>query len=149
MHAKPQTKVLASRKTAPSAALCRIPLVEDRGFLSYAESGIHFPFTVKRYFVVFGVPADATRANHAHRHQHQFLVCVHGSCRITADNGTARQEFVLDAADKGVHLPPMVWVSTHHFSPDAVLLVLSSDLYDPNEYLNDYDAFLELCRRES
>jgi UDP-2-acetamido-3-amino-2,3-dideoxy-glucuronate N-acetyltransferase len=45
----------------------------------------------------------------------------------------------------GVHLPPRVWASQHEFSPDAVLLVLSSDNYDPNEYIRDYEEFLKLA----
>jgi dTDP-4-dehydrorhamnose 3,5-epimerase-like enzyme len=134
---------------ATTAVLHELPLVGERGWLSYAETGAHIPFAVKRYFVVFGVPPGKTRGDHAHKHQHQFLVSVHGSCRLTADNGSGRQEFLLDSPAKAVHLPPMVWVSAHDFSPDAVLLVLSSDLYDPSDFLSDYTAFQELSRKNS
>ena len=30
------------------------------------------------------------------------------------------------------------------FSPDAVLMVLASELYDENDYVRDYDEFLEM-----
>lgn len=148
-HSPSSAAATVSKPAAPTAELCQLPLVEDRGWLSYAEAGIQFPFEVKRYFVVFGVPPGKSRGDHAHKHQHQFLVCVHGSCRLSADNGSGRQEFLLDSPVKGVHLPPMVWVSTYDFSSDAVLLVLSSDLYEPSDYLSDYQAFQEMCRKES
>ena len=32
------------------------------------------------------------------------------------------------------------------FSPDAVLLVLASELYDEADYIRDYDEFLEYVK---
>ena len=32
------------------------------------------------------------------------------------------------------------------FSPDAVLMVLASELYDESDYIRDYDAFLEYVK---
>ena len=32
------------------------------------------------------------------------------------------------------------------FSPDAVLLVLASELYDESDYIRDYDEFLEFVK---
>ena len=58
------------------------------------------------------------------------------------DDGTARAEFVLDSPALGVHLPPMVWGSQFRYSPDALLLVLASDFYRPEDYIRDYREFL-------
>ena len=33
------------------------------------------------------------------------------------------------------------------FSSDAVLLVLASELYDENDYIRDYEEFLEMVKR--
>lgn len=35
----------------------------------------------------------------------------------------------------------------YDFSPDAVLLVLVSELYDNNDYIRDYDEFLKFINK--
>jgi len=128
--------------------LHRLPLVEDlRGMLTFAEIARHVPFEVKRYFLSFQVPGEQVRGEHAHRSQHQFLACVHGRCSVVADDGTSRQEFLLDAPNIGLHVPPMTWAVQYKYTPDAVLLVLSSGAYDPADYIRDYQEFLALRKR--
>lgn len=123
--------------------LYRLPQFRDiRGALTAAEFPRDLPFVPRRHFVVHGVPSQETRGEHAHRRCHQFLVCVHGSVRVLADDGRQRQEFVLDAPGLGLYLPPMVWGTQHRYSADAVLLVFASDPYDADDYIRSYDAFL-------
>jgi UDP-2-acetamido-3-amino-2,3-dideoxy-glucuronate N-acetyltransferase len=101
----------------------------------------------KRYFVVFDVPGKDVRGEHAHRECHQFLVCIRGSLAVVVDDGTAREEIALDAANVGLYVPPMTWAVQYKYSADATLLVFASDLYDPADYIRDYDKFLsELAR---
>jgi len=120
----------------------RLPLVEDlRGFLSVAEN---FPFEIKRYFVVFKVPSRDIRGEHAHRELHQFLVCVHGECRLIVDDGEQREEIVLDGPEIAVHIAPMVWAAQFRYSSDAVLLVFASDVYKPEDYIREYGEFRRL-----
>jgi len=38
----------------------------------------------------------------------------------------------------------MVWGVQYQYSPNAVLLVLASDVYNPADYIRDYDEFLKL-----
>jgi len=92
------------------------------------------------------VASEEIRGEHAHRSLHQFLICVHGRCHVVADDGTNRQEFVLDAPTIGIHLPPMVWGIQYKYSEDATLLVLASDRYDPASYIRDYNEFLALVK---
>ena len=45
-----------------------MPLIIDpRGCLSVGEFGRNVPFEVKRYFIVFDVPSQELRGEHAHR----------------------------------------------------------------------------------
>jgi UDP-2-acetamido-3-amino-2,3-dideoxy-glucuronate N-acetyltransferase len=125
--------------------LHRMPLVEDlRGWLSFGEGQCDVPFEIRRYFLVFGVTGEHIRGEHAHKRLHQFLVCVHGRCHIVADDGRNREEFVLDRPDLAIHIPPMVWAVQYRYSKDAVLLALTSDAYDPNDYIRDHSEFLAL-----
>jgi acetyltransferase-like isoleucine patch superfamily enzyme len=127
--------------------LHRLPHVQDlRGNLSFGEIGNPIPFEVKRYFLVYSVASKEIRGEHAHRSLQQFLICVHGRCHVVADDGTNRQEFVLDSPTIGLHLPPMVWGIQYKYSEDAVMLVLASDKYDPGSYIRDYSEFRELVK---
>ena len=45
---------------------------------------------------------------------------------------------------QGIYLPKMVWKDMYDFSPDSVLLALSSTHYDGNEYIRDYDEYLKI-----
>ena len=120
-------------------------VLDIRGSLTVGEFDRNIPFTAKRYFMVFGVPSMETRGEHAHRECHQFLICVCGSCSVVADDGTNRQEFLLDQPDVGIHLPPMVWGIQYKYSADAVLLVFASHFYDGEDYIRDYSEFRQLA----
>ncbi len=124
-----------------------LPVVIDmRGNLSVAEFDRHLPFIPKRYFIVFDVPSEEVRGEHAHKALHQFLVCVKGSCSLVVDDGANRAELLLDKPDFGVHIQPMVWATQYKYSHDAVLLVLASDKYDPADYIRDYDEYIEAVK---
>ena len=128
--------------------LCRLPRVSDlRGLLSYGETCKEVPFEVKRYFLVYGVPSRDIRGEHAHKELHQFLICVHGSCHVVADDGAARQEFTLDDPSVGIYIPPLVWSVQYKHSEDAVLLVLASAPYDASDYIRNYQDFLAAVGR--
>ncbi len=131
--------------------LHNLTLVKDlRGNLSAGEFEKEIPFPCQRYFIVFDVPSEKTRGEHAHRVCHQFLVCVRGSCAVVADDGHRRQEFLLDAANKGLYLPPMTWGIQYKYTHDAVLVVFASHHYDAGDYIRDYDVFLaEVMKRKA
>ena len=125
-----------------------LPFVADlRGNLSVGEFEKNLPFTPKRYFLVFDVPSNKVRGEHAHKQCHQFILCVHGTCSVVVDNGQSRQEILLDRPNKGIHLPPMVWGIQYKYSKDSVLLVFASDHYNPDDYIRDYDEFITLLKR--
>ena len=92
--------------------------------------------------MIFDVPTKETRGEHAHRTCQQFLVCLRGSVACVCDDGTHRQELLLDSPEIGLYLPPMVWGIQYKYSKDAVLLVLASHGYDASDYIRNYDVFL-------
>lgn len=127
--------------------LHRFKLVRDlRGDLSVGEFEREIPFLPKRYFLVFGVPSQDTRGEHAHVTCQQFLICVRGSCSVVVDDGISRAETVLDSPDQGIYLPAMTWGIQYKYSSDAVLLVFASHPYDPTDYIRTYAEFAELSR---
>jgi len=136
------TKASKTETDVPGVNLYSLPGVEDmRGALTFAEVDSHIPFPVKRFFLVYAVSNKEIRGEHAHHTLEQFLICVHGSCSVIADDGRTRREFRLDSPSKGLHLPSKVWSVQYKHSPDAVLLALASDKYDAKDYIRDYNEF--------
>ena len=93
---------------------------DERGSLTVAETGKDLPFEVKRAYWIYGVPEGHER------------------------DKDGRRTYVLDAPDKGLLIPPLTWNELLHFSEDAVLLVLSSQPYRPEMYINSYEEFLRM-----
>jgi len=123
-------------------------ITDARGALTVGEVPTELPFSPARYFVVFDVPSKELRGEHAHKQCLQFLICLHGSCRVLLDDGKNRCEVTLDRPDMGVFMPEMIWGTQYRYSPDAVLLVFASRSYEAEDYLRTYDEFLaELERR--
>lgn len=134
-----------SRETIGGARIVSLPEVVDlRGNLSFGQVGDHLPFVPRRYFLVYDVPSKEIRGEHAHRQLEQFLVCVKGKCSVLLDNGESRVVVNMDSPRIGVYIPPMVWGVQYAYTQDAVLLVLASDRYDANDYIRDYDQFLQM-----
>jgi acetyltransferase-like isoleucine patch superfamily enzyme/dTDP-4-dehydrorhamnose 3,5-epimerase-like enzyme len=148
LEAQEPTKVAIEHLAVGGVTVYRLPVIRDlRGSLAVGELGKQLPFEPKRFFVVHDVPSRHVRGEHAHRTLHQFLVCLKGELSLVVDDGCRRQEVRLQSPEVGVHLPPMVWAVQYRFSPDAVLLVLASDAYDPLDYIRDYEEYQELtCR---
>lgn len=118
-------------------------VTDARGALTVGEVPTEVPFTPARYFAVFEVPSIELRGEHAHRECQQFLICLHGSCRVLLDDGQHRCEVMLDRPDMGVFMPAMIWGTQYRYSPDAVLLVFASRPYEAGDYLRTYDEFLD------
>ncbi len=121
------------------------PIEDARGRLTAGEFGTEIPFTPKRYFLVYDVPVDQVRGQHAHRRCAQFLVCVRGSVLVRVDDGAASENIELTTPSTGLFVPPMVWGEQHRYSADAVLLVFASEHYDADDYVREYSEFLRLA----
>lgn len=132
----------------PGVKIYNLPFIKDmRGNLSFAECGQYLPFIPKRYFLVFDVPSKEIRGEHAHKQLHQYLVCVHGSCSVVVDNGEQSQEILLDSPAQGLYIPPMIWGVQYKYSNDAILMVLASDVYSSEDYIRNYDEYLQVLSR--
>jgi UDP-2-acetamido-3-amino-2,3-dideoxy-glucuronate N-acetyltransferase len=141
---------LAPRPRAEGGATLRVagvrvvpvPTFADiRGTLAAGEAGREIPFKPERFYVVFDVPSKEVRGENAHRTLQQLFVCLRGSCAVMVDDGKERDEIVLDAPSIGLYVPPMTWTTVYRHTPDALVLVMASERYDPADYIRDYDEF--------
>lgn len=116
----------------------------ENGSLIVGELGAGLPFIASRIFTLLDVPNDEPRGMHAHRHCEQYLICMQGSVTAVVDDGTARREVILDDPTLGLYMPAMIWGTQFRYSSDAILVVLASDKYDPQDYIHDYGEFQRL-----
>ncbi len=119
------------------------PNGDERGQLVALEEKNDIPFGIKRVYYMYDTVSDAVRGKHAHKKLEQILICVHGSCKLRLDDGMEQKVVCLDKPNVGLYLAHNIWREMYDFSPDAVLMVLASDIYDESDYIRDYDAFLE------
>jgi dTDP-4-dehydrorhamnose 3,5-epimerase-like enzyme len=105
---------------------------DDRGNLTVIERSI--PFDIKRIFYIYGVD-KSVRGGHRHHNTVQAAICLQGHCSIFSDNNIKKGHFVLDNPSKCLILNPEDWHQMYDFSSDAILMVLASEFYDPQDYI--------------
>ena len=125
------------------SALITLPKITDpRGNLTFAEAQQMVPFGIKRAYWVYDVPGGESRGGHAHKRLKQFVVALSGSFHVTLDNGHERKTVLLNHPYQGLLIDVNTWRTLDDFSSGAVCLVLASEHYDPDDYIEDYEEFL-------
>lgn len=119
-------------------------LGDERGHLVVIEGNKDIPFEIKRLFYIYGTKEDVIRGNHANKKSKFILINLSGSCKVKVDDGKNIEEIVLNKAHQGIYLQEMVWKDMYDFSKDSILLVLSNEHYDKEEYVTDYTKFKKL-----
>lgn len=115
---------------------------DSRGMLIALEQDRNVPFEIRRVYYLFATSGNVHRGQHAHRHLNQLAVAVRGSVTFLLDDGSGPVEVVLNDPSQGLLLGRMVWRELYNFSEDCVLMVLADQLYDPADYIANYDDFL-------
>jgi len=119
-------------------------ILDQRGNLSFVESEAHIPFRIKRTYWIYDVPGGTFRGGHAFQVQHEFIIALSGSFDIVTDNGSENKIFHLNRSYYGLYIPNMIWRQMENFSTNSVALVLSSTLFDENDYIWDYNQLKKI-----
>lgn len=131
--------------------IIELPKIFDpRGNLSVIENGDgRIPFDIRRCYWIYDVPGGEIRHGHAFRRQEEFIVALAGSFDVVLDDGNGPVRHHLSRSYYGLYVPPMTWRMIDNFSTCSVAMVLSSTLYDPADYIEDFGAFRQLKATES
>lgn len=105
---------------------------DNRGNLTVIEKTI--PFDIKRIFYIYGVDSSV-RGGHRHHKTIQAAICIKGSCIIFNNDGNNSESYILDQPFKCLILEPNDWHTMDSFSDDAILMVLASEYFDPEDYI--------------
>ncbi len=119
---------------------------DTRGHLVIVEGNKDIPFRIERVFYIYGSDREVIRGRHANYRSEFVLINVAGASKVKVDDGEKQRVFHLDRPHTGIYLPKLIWKDMYDFSADSVLLCLASEHYDADEYIRDYDAYLEVMR---
>ena len=118
---------------------------DERGPLVVVEGHQDIPFDIKRIFYIYGSDKEVVRGQHANRKSEFVLINVAGTSKVKVKDGKGNEAiYSLNRPHTGIYLPKLVWKDMYDFSEDSVLLVLASEHYDPEEYIRNYDEFVEI-----
>ncbi len=117
---------------------------DNRGSLTALEKEHNVPFDIKRVYYIYDTKRGVPRGFHAHIELEQLLICVSGSCKIKVDNGKEQEIYELNSPEIALYIGKMLWREMYDFSGGCVLMVIASEYYNPEEYIRDYDKYIEL-----
>lgn len=122
--------------------LVKIPVVEDeRGNLGFIQKDV-LPFEFKRVYYLFDVPSNAFRGGHSHIEQMEVLIALSGSFEVVLNDGYEKKSFVLNKPNIGLYIPKGIWRELENFSSGAICLVLASDEFLEEDYIREFDEFM-------
>lgn len=122
---------------------------DERGKLVVIEENKTIPFEIRRVFYMYGSDAEVTRGKHANKKSSFVLINVAGSSKVRICNGEECVEVHLCEPMVGLYIPPMIWKEMYHFSSDSIMLVLSDEYYDEEEYIRDYDDYIRIHKKDT
>ena len=136
--------------TVCDAKILNLPKITDpRGNLSIIEQFKQIPFEIKRTYWIYDVPGGCDRGGHAYKENQEFIVALSGAFDVVLDDGKEKKTFSLNRSYMGLYVPKGMWRTMTNFSTNSLSLVLSSTEYDVNDYIMDYDEFLEWSEEEA
>ena len=113
--------------------------VDPRGTLLPLEFD-NLPFAPRRLFTVAGMAAGTRRGGHAHKKGQQLLACLQGRVDLCLRLDDEEVNVSLRADGPGMLIGARVWCQQTYLTAETVLLVLSSEPYDPESYIADWQG---------
>lgn len=131
------------KKSVTNCELIVIPKIPDtRGNLSVIEHDL-IPFEIKRVYYLYDVPAGAERGGHAHKEQSEFLIALSGSFDVILNDGLTENRITLNKPFEGLLITEGIWRELKNFSAGSVCLVLASAIFEEDDYIREFSAFMK------
>lgn len=120
----------------------KIPEIIDDCFIYFIQTPDHVPFSIKRVYYILQSDTKLSRGYHAHKKTDQVLFCIQGKVKIILDDGKKKHKIILDHPGSGVFLKRLIWHEMHEFLDNTIILVLASRVFEPGDYIRNYEEFL-------
>jgi hypothetical protein len=115
--------------------------IDARGRLTVFENAKLLPFVVKRIYLLSDMSQESIRGQHAHKSLQQFIMCAHGAFSLKVSDGVNHQTLDLSADGPGYFIDKGMWRELSNFQNGSIALVLASEVYDAEDYINDFEEF--------
>lgn len=123
--------------------IIEIPKIENSlGNIAVIENDV-IPFDIKRVYYLYDIPSSSIRGGHSHKNLQQILIAISGSFDVVLKDGISITTVTLNKPDKGLLVKNNTWRELENFSSGAVCLVLASTVFNEEDYIRDFDEFLE------
>lgn len=116
-------------------------IIDERGNLSYFESNSKIPFEIKRAYWIYDVPGGEIRGEHAYRELEEVIIALSGSFDVILNDGAREYKFTLNRSYLGLYIPKLMWRRIENFSTNSLALIVSNNVYNPEDYIRDYKEF--------
>lgn len=107
---------------------------DSRGVITVVEQIL--PFPIKRIYYMYAMDGSK-RGGHRHRKTSQAIICLQGSCSIYCHDGMKEQLISLDNPRKCLILQPADWHRIENVTGQAIVMVLASEEYSAEDYINE------------
>ena len=118
-------------------------ILDERGNLSFFESGNFIPFSIERVYWIYDVPGGEQRGAHAYKTLQEFIVALSGSFDVVLHDGKSQKKFTLNRSYYGLYVPPGVWRHLENFSTNSLALIAADKPYDEQDYMRDWNTFTQ------
>ena len=120
--------------------------LDARGNLSFVEQYTHIPFEIRRTYWLYDVPGGVARGGHAEKNNEELIIALSGAFEIVVDDGEKSKTFVLNRSYYGLYIPNGLWREIKEFSTNALALEFGSIPYTADDYIRDYESFLNYTK---
>lgn len=118
--------------------------VPNKFTMSPVELKDYVDFEVKRVYYISHVSAPT--GAHCHKVEEELFILLNGTCTAVIDKGNGLEEISMEGPTSAIYTPAYVWHHFKDFSPDAILLAISSTNYNPDrsDYIESYEEYLKI-----
>ena len=115
--------------------------IDNSAILTVVESRKQLPWDIERVFFLQS-STDAIRGKHAHKSCNQAFLNLHGSSVLTLKDGKEQLVVELESSNTIKLVPAGIWVEVD-LRNGSCLAVFTDQTYEENDYIRDWNEFLE------
>ena len=135
------------RASVHNCELIDLPKIHNRaGNITPVHGNDDVPFDIKRIYYLYDMPGGESRGGHAHKNLKQLIVAASGSFEVVLNDGKETKRFYLNHPYYGLLIVPGIWRELVNFSSGSICLVLASETYVEEDYLRNYQDYLDFIR---
>jgi mannose-6-phosphate isomerase-like protein (cupin superfamily) len=111
------------------------------------DAATYVDFDIKRIYYLTDLKGNT--GQHCHYIEKELFVMATGNCTAIIDRGYGIEKIPMQQGD-GIYVGNWVWHGFENYSPDSVMLAVSSTKHNPDrsDYLEDYEEYQRRIKEE-